>query len=190
MSDSLKKYIIDLGYSDSELLDNLVSKFEHHEFSKKELLSKLDVVCDRLFFLKKGCVRFFIYDNKGNEVTTDFSFGPSFITSFTSYINGSPSQVGIEAVSDCSVFWTTKSKLEELFRRDCRFLEIGLKLTEKVFVISESHMLSLLTKTPLERYEYLLEMHPEYVLNIPLKYLASYLGMTPETLSRIRAKIS
>ena len=51
-------------------------------------------------------------------------------------------------------------------------------------------MLSLLTKTPLERYEYLLEMHPEYVLNIPLKYLASYLGMTPETLSRIRAKIS
>ena len=116
--------------------------------------------------------------------------GPLLSHLFASYINVSPSQVGIEAVSDCSFFWTIKSKLEELFRRDCSFLEIGLKLTEKVFVISESHMLSLLTKTPLERYEYLLEMHPEYVLNIPLKYLASYLGMTPETLSRIRAKIS
>ncbi len=153
-------------------------------------LVKYNEVCKEIAFYSKGYFRYYYYSKTGDEVTSDFYFAPNFATSYTSLITGKPSNVNVQAMEDMEVWSINKTDLQNLYSK-CHSIErLGRLIAEKVFVNSEQHLVSLLNSTAKERYKNLLQTNPKYIQKIPLQYIASYLGITQETLSRVRKSIA
>jgi len=156
---------------------------------KKEHFIEVGRVCTKVLFINKGYFRFYHLDTSGNEITSDFYFAPTFITSYTSFISGEPSFVNVQAMEDMEVLEFQKSKLYELYQHYPAIERVGRLLAESVAINSEKHLFLLLNQTAEIRYKTLLQRNPDYVNTIPLQYIASYLGITKETLSRMRRNI-
>jgi CRP-like cAMP-binding protein len=172
--------------TDDKLFDTIISKFENKKVARKDILLEDGKKADKIFFLSEGFVRFFHIKKDGTEVTSDFYFAPGFITSFTSLIEQKPSIVNIQAMVKMDVLFIKYKDLMELYDKEHKVERLGRLLAEQVFITSEKHLLSFLNDSPQDRYLWLMKEYPEYVKNIPLHYLASYLGITAESLSRIR----
>lgn len=172
--------------ADDTLFDIIISNFECKKIARKELLLEAGKTADKIFFLSEGFVRFFHTKDEGNEVTSDFYFAPGFITSFTSFIDQKPAIVNIQAMVKMDVLFIKYKDLMALYDKEHKVERLGRLLAEQVFITSEKHLLSFLNDSPLDRYLWLMKEYPEYVKNIPLHYLASYLGIKAESLSRIR----
>lgn len=185
----LRRFIhrfIALNDQDFELL---LSKIDCQTIPRKKLLIEHGEVADRMFFLFEGFTRFFHWKDDGSEITSDFYFAPGFITSFTSFIEQKPSVVNIQAMVKMDVLVLKYNELQWLYSNYPIIERLGRLLTEQVFITFEKHLLSFLNNSPAERYQWLMKEYPEFIKNIPLQYLASYLGVTPESLSRIRKRI-
>ena len=183
---SFRAFVNGFIETDDKLFDNLISNFEFKKVSRKELLLEAGKTANKIFFLHEGFVRFFHIKKDGTEVTSDFYFAPGFITSFTSFIDQKPSIVNIQAMVKMGVLLIKYKDLMALYDKEHKVERLGRLLAEQVFITSEKHLLSFLNDSPQDRYLWLMKDYPEYVKNIPLHYLASYLGITAESLSRIR----
>jgi len=184
--ESLREFVSRFIQRDEQLFDTLISNFEYRTVARKELLLETGKTANKIFFLSDGFVRFFHYKKDGTEVTSDFYFAPGFITSFTSFIEQKPSIVNIQAMVKMDVLFIKYSDLMALYDKEHKVERLGRLLAEQVFITSEKHLLSFLNESPQDRYLWLMKEYPEYIKNIPLHYLASYLGITAESLSRIR----
>ena len=171
---------------DDKLFDTLISNFEFMKVARKELLLEAGKTANKIFFLHEGFARFFHTKSDGTEVTSDFYFAPGFITSFTSFIDQKPSIVNIQTMVKMDILFINYKDLMSLYDNEHKVERLGRLLAEQVFITSEKHLLSFLNDSPQDRYLWLMKEYPEYVKNIPLHYLASYLGITAESLSRIR----
>lgn len=183
---SLHTFVNRFIKTDDELFDTILGNFEYYNTARKELLLEAGKVADKVFFLPEGFVRFFHNKQNGIEVTSDFYFAPGFITSFTSLIEQKRSIVNIQAMVKMDILFIKYKNLIALYDQEHKIERLGRLLAEQVFISSEKHLFSFLNDSPQERYEWLIREYPEYIKNIPLHYLASYLGITPESLSRIR----
>lgn len=188
-AETLKGFInrfITLSGQDFSLL---LSKMEMQTIPRKKLLIEHGEVAGKMFFLFEGFTRFFHWKDDGSEITSDFYFAPGFITSFTSFIEQKPSVVNIQGMVKMDVLVLHYDDLQWLYCNFSQIERLGRLLTEQVFITFEKHLLNLLNNSPAERYLWLMNEYPEFIKNIPLQYLASYLGITPESLSRIRKRI-
>ncbi|MCK9281916.1 MAG: Crp/Fnr family transcriptional regulator [Melioribacteraceae bacterium] len=194
MNDYISENILNLFHefvnrfipTEENLFDIIISNFEYKKVARKEILLEAGKTADKIFFLPEGFARFYHTKKEGTEVTSDFYFAPGFITSFTSLIEQKPSIVNIQAMVKMDVLFIKYKNLMSLYEKEHKVERLGRLLAEQVFITSEKHLLSFLNDTPQERYSWLMNEYPEYVKNIPLHFLASYLGITPESLSRIR----
>lgn len=164
----------------------------HHSFTKVELaknefLIKEGQICKHLYFLEKGCLRGF-YNIDGKDVTQWFGFENDFATSFRSFIAQVPTAEYIHAVEDCMLWSITKDELNNLFENFNEIEKIVRLIYEQYYIRLEERYANAHFKTATERYENLLQNEPHILQRIPLGYIASYLGISQETLSRIRAK--
>jgi CRP/FNR family transcriptional regulator, anaerobic regulatory protein len=189
MKKALYEYInqiLRLSEEENRALENILT---YKILRKKELFAEIDKVCSKVLFFNKGYFRFYHFDSKGNEITSDFYFAPSFITSYTSLITRKPSFVNVQAMVDMEVLEVQRCDLYELYLQYPAIAQLGRLIAESVAINSEKHLFLLLNQTAEMRYRILLERNPEYVKTIPLQYIASYLGITKETLSRMRKAI-
>jgi CRP-like cAMP-binding protein len=169
---------------------NLVNAFDMvQKLKKKDFLLKPNQNCSFLAFVKKGTFRVFFYDNNGIEITVWFSFEGMMVGDLLAFYKESTSIFYIQAVDDCEICIITKTKLEKLYLSNPEYLQFGRKYAEYVSMNVMERMLSFQTQSAEERYLELLA-NPNYMQKIPLKYLASYLGITDTSLSRIRKNIS
>jgi CRP-like cAMP-binding protein len=189
MREALYKYINNLIQLSNEEINILDKILTYKKINKKELIAENGKVCQKVLFINDGYFRFYHIDSKGNEITSDFYFAPSFITSYTSFITGTPSFVNVQAMNDMEVIEFTKKDLYNLYDTYPKIERLGRLIAEAVAIISEEHLFLLLNQTAEMRYKRLLEIYPQYVNKIPLQYVASYLGITQETLSRMRKSI-
>ena len=157
------------------------------KFPKKQHIFKEGDYCHQIYFLNLGYARTY-YHGAEEEVTTDFFSAGSWFANFNSYLTKSPSNISFQAISDVEMVMLDMSKVEKLYEMHPRLERIGRVLVEQVLVsiVEEKRMESLL---PDERYLYLLHHRPDWIQNIPQKYIASYFKIQPESLSRIKSRI-
>ncbi len=171
----------------SDLEQYLLSIFKVKELTKKSYILKQGQVCRNLYFIEKGLVRcFYIKDDK--EVCSWFMKEGDLIISVESFFKQVISYENIQAIEDCLVYYIDYKDLQYMYRHfiDSNFL--ARVVTEKYYMLSEQRLFSIRMQRAQERYQYLIDNFPELIQRVPSKYIASYLSITEETLSRIRGK--
>jgi len=187
MKSELRKFIEQYGYIPIEGMDELLDKFKSKIVSKGEFLLMQDEVCNKIFFVEKGCLRlYYIADDV--EITVWFSFENNSSIELSSFLSGAPSDYFIEAIEDGEILSLHKSELTGLYEKYPEMQKIMRKFWEDVILNLLRRFTSLQKDTAEKRYLDLINQ-PIYLQRIPQKYLASYIGVTPSSLSRIRRNI-
>ena len=164
----------------------LLEKLMRKEIPKKGFLLKKGRVCENISFIESGLVRcFYVKDDK--EISSWFMKEGDVIVSVESFFSQGESYESIQALEDCIINYISYKDLQYAFHNFPEFNFVGRVLTEKYYRLSEQRLYSLRMQRGLEKYKYLINNHPHMLQRIPSKYIASYLGFTEETLSRIRA---
>ena len=189
MEEQFHRFISNFLELHDEEFQAIMKQVVPRDILKKEHLVEASHVCRELVFFVEGYFRFYHYTSDGTEVTSDFYFAPNLVTSYTSLVTGLPSQVYVQAMEDMQLFVIRKDGLLDLYNRYHRIDRLGRLVAEHVAITSEKHLFNLLNQSAAERYRYLLDRYPQYIRRIPLQYIASYLGIKKETLSRVRKKI-
>lgn len=154
---------------------------------KGNYILKHGEICKDIYYINKGFARIFYYKN-GKEITEWFADEKQFCFSITSYFNNEPSNLVIDVLEDSEVFFLSKAKHDQLIKTNIEVANMMINSLSRSLILSQERMEALQFQTAKQRYDSLLKNHPEILKKVPLQYLASYLGITQETLSRIRAK--
>lgn len=169
-------------------LEQLLALLETSELPKGSFLFKAGLVSHRIYFLEVGIARAFCY-KEDKEVTFWFGAEGDIILPYYSYIANKPGYETVELLEDSLLYSIDLQSIQELFRTDIALANWGRKLAEYELVKTEERFIGMQFQTALERYKALLAQHPQLLQRVQLGYIASYLGVTQVTLSRIRAEL-
>ncbi|WP_435353612.1 Crp/Fnr family transcriptional regulator [Emticicia sp. SJ17W-69] len=169
-----------------ESIAAVLSILSQESFAKKEFLVRQGDISTKLYFVYSGCVREFFEDANANEVNTWFGFENSIAISTYSFFSQKPSLTHIQAIEDLKTIVIKYEDLQCLFDQFHDIERLGRLIVEQYLVQIEEMKIILQTLSARERYEYIINNKPEIIQRIPLKYLASFLGIQLETLSRVR----
>ncbi len=175
-----------LPQKELEQLEDLIT---FRTLKKGELLLKENQVCNEIYFIKKGILRSYFFNHQGDQITNCFAFENEFMASFSSFITQNVAEENIQALAETELQVLSRESLEKLYNLGIHWQEIGRKLTEMEYVTLQKRMISFQKLSGTQRYEELYQNHQKYLQLIPLQYLASYLGVTPRHLSRIRKAV-
>lgn len=155
------------------------------DLKKGEFLIRQGQVENFIYFLNKGATRnYFVKDDK--EFTVDFQFQGDFVTAYYSLITREPSAIAIELLEDAEVVAIPLAVLHEFYARHHNGEKVGRLIAEHQYVKRLRREMELLSRTAEERYTELMERNPVLIQQVSVKHLSSYLGIHPESLSRIR----
>ena len=165
----------------------LKARISEVAYPKGHTLLKEDCIEENIYFIKRGVVR--AYSNTINgQVTFWFGLEGAPVLSMNSYISGKKSYESVELLEDCELYKIDISALRSLYEKDVHLANWGRRLAEQELVKTEERLIAMQFKTAQERYADLIKYQPELLLRVQLGYIASYLGMSQVSLSRIRAE--
>lgn len=168
----------------------ILSSFTTRHFKKKELLLRAGEICRVESFVVRGCFRTFTIDESGYERTLVFSVEDWWTGEMLSFLTGKPSMYSIEALEDAEVLQITKGRLEKLYLEVPTLERYFRLLVQNAYISQLERINTGLSQTAEQRYLLFLENYPDFAQRIPQKYIASFLGITPEFLSMLRRKMS
>ncbi|MGI4871100.1 MAG: Crp/Fnr family transcriptional regulator [Janthinobacterium lividum] len=168
---------------------DIAHSFTHKILHKNEFLLHAERVNDTYLFLDQGLLRAFVHDAEGNEVTTGFYSGGQVALEAPSFFTRTPSQQQMQALTDCEGWFVTHQQFNSLFHARPEFREFGRSVLVRSLAALQERMLDQIRETATSRYEKLMKASPEVLQHAPLKYIASYLGVTDTSLSRIRGGV-
>lgn len=160
--------------------------FTARALQKGDYWIKEGKVCKHISFLEQGKLRVFYNELSGEEVTCYFFMQDSFFSSYTSFLTNTPATENIIAMEECTVKTISKDDLEKLSEAIPKIHVWRRVITENLFILMEKRIAMLQSKTAHERYESMIQEDPDILLSVPLQYTASFLGITPQHLSRLR----
>jgi len=166
--------------------EEIAALFLPKEIKRNDFLFKEGRVCNEYFFLENGFIRAFAFDISGNDVTTGFYSSNQVVFEVSSFFNRTVSRENFQALVDCNGWSITYDQLNHLFHSMHEFRDFGRSILVKGFSSLKIRMLSMITETAEQRYDALLKTNPEIFQHAALKHIASYLGITDTSLSRIR----
>ncbi|MGF7042785.1 CRP-like cAMP-binding protein [Mucilaginibacter lappiensis] len=165
------------------------SKLTQHVIPKKTVILKTGQIENYLSFMETGIVRYYI-PKDDNDLTFAFTFENSFVSAYDSFLTRAPSTYQIQTLTDTTLWSLTHQNLQEIYAETEIGNTIGRLAGEDIFLKKSKRELSLLNDTAEQRYLNLFTEQPHLIRQIPLKYIASYIGITPQGLSRIRRRIT
>ncbi|MBL6447909.1 Crp/Fnr family transcriptional regulator [Fulvivirga sp. 29W222] len=177
---------VSISPQEKELLS---SSFHPLNCKKNECLLKAGQKPQKLYFIVSGFVRCFYIDHDGNEVTTDILSAGELVTSFESFLKDTSSSYSIQCISDCKLLFITKPDYKALYAEISEWAVFCQGVYENYILKMTERVNALQTLSASDRYEKLLKKKAEIALHTPVKHLASYLGIKPQSLSRIRKEI-
>lgn len=182
LAESISKY----SNIDTVLLAEIIDQFSARSVTKKEYLVKAGEMTKALIFIASGHVRMFNTDKEGNETTMWIGSKGQFITAISSFVFQQPSFWNIAAITDCQVHIIGREKHFELCKQHRDWLDFENVLLSKNLAALEYHMFAQMNLSAEARYRALFKKKSSIFNHVPGKYIASFLGMSPETLSRLR----
>lgn len=173
-----------------EETEKLVSIIRINKIRKRELIDRPGQVCNYRNYIEKGAFRSYYIDNDGKEHTVQIAVEDWFVSDFYSYITQTPATLFVEALEDSMILQMTYDDIEGLCKETHALSEYFRITTERAFAFSRKRALSNLSLTAEERFLELEQRYPNIVNRVPQKVIASYLGMTPEFMSKVRKNLS
>lgn len=186
---SLQEYLKNIKQMSDEKADLIATYFKKEALTKNTLIIEEGKTSKKSYFLESGIIRCYIIDLNGNEVTTRFFSAPDFFNDFLSYFEQKPSEENYELITDCEVYSISYDNMQYCFHNIPEFREWGRMLLTLNYAYINKRMIALHKKTAQERYVSFRDSNPEIIEKVPLHIIASYLGITKYSLSRIRKEI-
>jgi len=175
-------------FNESEL-EIIMPYFETRKFKKKSILLDIGKVSNEVFYIIKGCIRLYC-EKDGEKLSTYFFTENMFAGSYDSFLSRRPSKVAIETLEECEVLVLSHKAQEKLYDIFPKMNEFIRKAIEQRFVLLHDLFISYLLNSPEERYLMLQKDRPELLQRIPQHQIASFIGVTRVSLSRIRNRIA
>ncbi|MUU77048.1 Crp/Fnr family transcriptional regulator [Winogradskyella endarachnes] len=186
----IKAYLESIATISDNDWEFFMSKLKRRVIPKKEVFLKCNQVENHISFIESGVVRLFIpKENPEKEITFGFSFKDQFISAYDSFLTQKPSVYQLQALTKTTILSITYSDLQDVYNTTQIGNLIGRLTAERLFLIKSKREQNLLNLTAEERYVKLFKERPEVLKVIPLKYVSSYIGVTPQALSRIRKRL-
>ncbi len=187
LSAELKQFLSAYASFDTEALEEICNKFRKRYIKKNDFILREGEVCNDLIFVQKGCLRlYYIHDDV--EISVWFAMKYSSAIEIYSYISGTPTKNYLQAIEDSEILYLPKQEVDKFYKDYPQMQEMMRKFWEDVILHLLERFTALQRDTAEERYLDLLNK-PEYLQAIPQKYLASFIGVTPTSLSRIKKLI-
>ncbi|MEM9327484.1 MAG: Crp/Fnr family transcriptional regulator [Bacteroidota bacterium] len=174
----------------NEELESVLGHFKSRTFQKGEYLLRKGYTANHYWYMAEGFIRSYAIDTEGNDVTTNFFTVKDIVIDWPSFFMRNPSRENIQALTDCSCWQLDFETFQRLFHSNKKFREFGRSNLVRSYFELKNHTTSLITDQARERYLRLIEEKKEIVQNVSLKQIATYLGITDSSLSRIRKEIA
>lgn len=188
--DKFKQFLKNIApITDNDFADT-ISFFTKLNLQKGDFFVKQDKVCQHIAFIVKGTLRIFYINNKGEETTSCFCTENNFTTSYKSFILQQPSNLSIQAIEETELLVIDYNNLQKLYKSRPIWQNIGRTVAEREYIVMEKYASVLNNETAKEKYLRLLQEQPIVIQKATVEDIASYLGITRRTLSRIRQEIS
>lgn len=185
MLDILKPFMLSLAPFDQSDFENALPYFKLEQMQKDDYFSKAGRISDRLAFVVDGLLRSF-YTIKDKDATTFFLTQGSVAVALLSFLQTKPAIENIQALKPTTLITIKRKDLEILYHENWKWQQAGRVLIENYYILMEQRSISLQSQSAQERYEVFMKEFPEIIQSVPLHYIASFLGISPETLSRVR----
>jgi CRP-like cAMP-binding protein len=186
MFDVFKAYITERAALTDAELELIKSLSISRRLKKRQYLLQEGDICRHACFVTKGCLRSFRVSDDGTEHSLRFSVEKWWASDRESYIDGSPAKTNIEALEDTEVLMWTKENFERITNEISGFAKFVEKLLAKSLQVNQNRIYTHISQSTEEKYDNFIKNYPDLFARVPLHMIASYLGVTRETLSRIR----
>jgi CRP-like cAMP-binding protein len=188
--ENLEKYYQSVLPMSLATAKQLTEKSEFIEIGKNELLIKENKISDKSYFLEAGFIRSYTFSSNGEEVTTNIFSAPCIVNDFLSFFKKQPSRENFQTLTECTLWWMSYQDVQTYFHTIPEFREFGRLLLVNNYSLLHERMIGMIQDTAENRYLKLIKTHSDIFQNVPLKIIASYLGITDSSLSRIRKELS
>lgn len=174
----------------TEEIEKIITKFKPVNFSKNDYLLTEGKVENQYWFIENGFARSYVVDTTGNDITTNFYSVGDIAIDWTSFFLRNPTRENIQALTDCICWELDFDTFQELFHSIQNFREKGRTTLVNSYFSLKKHSISMISDQAKERYINLIKEKPHMIQNVSLKHIATYLGITDTSLSRIRKEIT
>jgi len=184
LTEYIKRYI-NISETEIELFQSYLRPIK---LNKKEFLLKEGQICKSRYFISKGCIRLYYIDNKGNEQIIHFGIDNWWITDYESLINKIPSKLYIQATENTELLELSQKFFDELCLKLPKTERLFRIIMEKTFIASQKRIEYMFSQSGEEIFKHFIAANPQFTQRVPQYMIASYLGITPEFVSKIKAK--
>ncbi|NJB72025.1 CRP-like cAMP-binding protein [Saonia flava] len=181
------RLLVDIPLDDQEICRKYFKPFL---FTKNTIIEPAGRVPEYHNFIVSGYIRNFYIDEQGNEITTDINDGPRFFTSYDHFMNKTPSNENLHCITDCELLRIKRNDVDITAKLGITQMEYTVQILQQQLEKNKQRSIDHTTLSAEQRYIKLRKNFPSIIQNVPLNYIASYLGINPGSLSRIRSNLS
>lgn len=188
MHESIQNYISRFVSLTPEELSVVENCMQLREFPRKTILLNAGDVCNFEAYVLKGCIREYFIDHKGQELTLEFAVEDWWVSDITSFENQTPSIMYIETLEDCELLVLSRASKDELLARAPKLERMFRLMIQRHLSVLQKRLFRTVSYTAMDKFEEFLRRYPSLPQRVPQHYIASYLGITPEFLSKLRKR--
>ena len=189
MYDQIEQYLKERTNINGVSLQEVVSHFKPLKTKRNEVLCRTGQVCKNFYFINKGCLRMYEIDKKGNEVTGYFALEDQIMSAITSFVLQQPSRDFLVSVEPSELLIISRDSFFKLIDTIPEFRDVYNQFMQFAFIHSQMRIYSFLGMEGIDKLRWVMEHEPKLLTRISSKAVASYLGMTNSTLSKLRAQL-
>lgn len=189
MYSTLEKFLKSKTDFDVKTLEEILSYFTLIKTKRNEILLDYDQVCKNYYFINKGCIRLFTTAKDGNESSRYFAFEGNFATALPSFIDQKPAEEFLQTIEKSELLSISRTDFYHLTNTIPQFSKIYTEILELGFIMAQKRIYGFQGFDAIAKVKWIIEYQPELLLRVSNKMAASYLGISPSTLSRIKSKL-
>ncbi|MBX9733242.1 MAG: cyclic nucleotide-binding domain-containing protein [Chitinophagaceae bacterium] len=189
MIDILRQHIIGRLGNDIDNLETVLNYFKPLSVDRNQYLVKQGEVCKYVYFIAKGCLQVFVYDNEMNETTRDIVTEGTWCSELLSFGSGKPATENIRTVEPCELLAIDKQSFQMMVETIPQFDKVYKQILETSYANSVYRINTFVALSALERVKWLMEFRPKLMTRVSSKLIASYLGINKDVFSRLKAKL-